>query len=134
MSLTDWIVALHLLSAFSLVAAMILFWAVFLALASGGEAPALSSMARIAGIAIGIGVAGTLIFGIWLALAIDGYALWDGWIIAALVLWVVGTGAGDMAGRASREPGGLQRGMMLHGISSAAVLLVLVDMVWKPGA
>jgi hypothetical protein len=132
--LTDWVVALHLLSAFSLVAALILFWVVFVALASGGDAPALSGMARVGGIVIGIGVAGTLIFGIWLALAVDGYALWDGWIIAALVLWAVGTAAGDMAGRASREPGGLQRAVVLHAISSAAVVLVLVDMVWKPGA
>jgi hypothetical protein len=133
-SLTDWVVALHLLSAFSLMAALILFWAVFLAIVSGGEAPALAGMARIGAIVIGIGVAGTLIFGIWLALAIDGYALWDFWIIAALVLWAIGTAAGDMAGRAAREPGGLQRAMFLHGISSVAVLLVLVDMVWKPGA
>ena len=31
--------------------------------------------------------AGLLIFGVWLALYVDGYELWDGWILGALALF-----------------------------------------------
>ena len=43
---------------------------------------------------------GTIIFGIYLAFAVDGYAIWDGWILAALVLWVVGAALGRRVGEA----------------------------------
>ena len=46
------------------------------------------------GRAVGIGAGGTIILGIWLALSFGGYDLWDGWIIAALVLWVIAAAAG----------------------------------------
>ncbi len=39
--------------------------------------------------AVGLGAGGTIMFGIWLALSFGGYDLWDGWIIAAIVLWVI---------------------------------------------
>ena len=41
-----------------------------------------------------------LLLGIWLALEVDSYELWDGWIIAAIVLWLIASAAG---GRLSRE-------------------------------
>jgi hypothetical protein len=135
MSLTDWVLALHLLSAFALVGAMVLFWAVFLALHSGAElSAALGGVSRVGTITVAAGSIGTLVFGIWLALAIDGYALWDGWVIAAFVLWLIGTGTGERAGREMQREGGLQRATVLHATSSLAVLLLLVDMIWKPGA
>ena len=48
--------------------------------------------------AVGIGGVGTLVFGIWLAVSLDAYELWDGWVIAAIVLWAVAGGAGQRAG------------------------------------
>jgi hypothetical protein len=36
----------------------------------------------------------TLGFGIWLAISLDAYHPWDGWIIAAIVLWAVAGGTG----------------------------------------
>ena len=39
--------------------------------------------------AVGIGPGGTIILGIWLAFSVGGYEIWDGWIIAAIVLWLI---------------------------------------------
>ena len=41
-----------------------------------------------------------LVFGIWLALYVDGYELWDGWILGALVLFM---GVGFFGARARTE-------------------------------
>lgn len=141
MSLDDWILALHLLSAFSLVAAMILFWVVVVALrAAAGPDPTLVGLVRAGNVAIGIGLLGTLVFGLWLAISLDAYEIWDGWVLAALVLWAVGTETGRRAGAAvGPDPGAAgrearRRALVLHGLSSLAVLLLLADMIWKPGA
>lgn len=134
MSLDDWITALHVLSAFALVAAIVLLWAGFLVLRDGAAPAALGRLFQVGSITVGIGTLGTLVFGVWLAISIDGYEIWDGWVIAALVLWVIGAGTGGRAGKASQEPGGLQQALVLHAISSVAVVLILIDMIWKPGA
>jgi hypothetical protein len=134
-SLDDWIKALHIVSAFALVGALTILWVGYLVLRSnGGAAEALGRLFRVGSVAIGIGMAGTLVFGIWLSISLDGYDPWDGWVIAALVLWLVAGGLGDRAGRLSREPGGVQQALVLHAVTTLAVVLILVDMIWKPGA
>ena len=92
--------------------------------------------------------------GIWLAFRLDSYAIWDAWIIAALVLWVVAGGLGQRTGvaymqgmnkakalDAAGETGpneellALNRtstGVLLHSLGSLAVLLILLDMIFKP--
>ena len=132
MSLNDWVLALHVLSAFALAGAMVVFWVVYVALRSGGVE--VGGLVRVGTVATGIGMTGTLVFGLWLAIALDAYHPWDGWVIAAIVLWAVAGGLGDRAGRASREPDGLSRAFTLHAITTALVVLLLVDMIWKPGA
>ena len=135
MSLDDWIKALHIVSAFALVGALTILWVGYLVLRSnGGAAEALGRLFRVGSVAIGVGMAGTLVFGIWLSISLDGYDPWDGWVIAALVLWLVAGGLGDRAGRLSREPGGVQQALVLHAVTTLAVVLILVDMIWKPGA
>jgi hypothetical protein len=42
----------------------------------------------------------TILLGIWLAFALDGYAIWDGWIIAAIVLWAIAGEIGQRTGAA----------------------------------
>ena len=32
---------------------------------------------------------GSIIFGVWLAIALDGIEVWNGWVIAAIMLWAV---------------------------------------------
>lgn len=134
MSLDDWIKALHLLSAFGLVGAMTVFWFGYLLLRGGGASGALGRLFKIGTITIAIGLTGTLVFGVWLSISLEGYEPWDGWVIIAFVLWLIAGGTGDRAGRLSQQPGGVQQALVLHAVSSLAVVLTLVDMIWKPGA
>lgn len=135
MSLDDWILALHVLSAFALVAAMVVFWVLVFAARNGAQGPAAGTEAvsRLANVVVTAGAVGTLVFGIWLALSVGDYDLWDGWILAGIVLWAIGTGTGARSGTEFAQ-GRTDRGVRLHAISSVAVLLVLVVMIWKPGA
>jgi hypothetical protein len=134
-TLDDWILALHVLSAFAMVGAVVVFSMLFVALRRAGAAddPRLGSVAKIGTVAVSAGSLGTLVFGTWLALSVGGYDLWDGWIIAAFVLWLIGVGAGARSG-AALAAGQVQRSMVLHTISTVAVVLILADMIWKPGA
>ena len=135
----DWLLFLHVLSAFVLVAALVALWGLVLATrpaASILDGEGATRLGNLAGPLVGVGMAGTLVFGVWLALDDDAYEIWDGWIIAALVLWAVGGWAGDRAGRAfQKDPvGGRADGIRLQALSSLAALVILVLMIWKPGA
>jgi cytochrome bd-type quinol oxidase subunit 2 len=135
LSLDNWITALHLLSAFALVGAMVVLWFAYLVVRADGTASAaLGRLFKVGAVVVGIGLTGTLVFGVWLSISLDGYELWDGWVLAALVLWAIAGGTGDRAGKVSREPGGLQQALVLHAVSSLAIVLILIDMIWKPGA
>jgi hypothetical protein len=140
----DWLLFLHVLSAALLVGALAYFWALVVATRPGrtlfGGSVSLR-MARPASIAVGIGVAGTLIFGLWLAIYLDDYHPWDGWIIGSLILWAIGAGAGGRSGKALTPvgeeyptPENRRLGVMLHTVTSVAALLILALMIWKPGA
>jgi uncharacterized membrane protein len=158
MSLDDWILALHLISAFALVGALTIFSVMIAALWRTDDPAAVTSFMRpsITGnVLVAIGMAGTIVFGVWLAISLDRYQLWDGWVIAALVLWLLGgflgsrTGDGyrktaDMAAQLSssgsaRSPElaaamGASRAFWFHVATIVVVVLILIDMIWKPGA
>ena len=158
MDLNDWILALHLISAFALIGALTIFSVMIAALWHTDDPSAVTSFMRVglAGNAlVAIGLGGTIVFGVWLAIALDAYHVWDGWVIAALVLWLLGgllgqqTGEGyrktaDMAAQlsssgAARSPElaaamGASRAFWLHWATVVIVLLILIDMIWKPGA
>jgi hypothetical protein len=111
-------------------------------------------VARVGDPLIAVGMIGTIVFGIWLAF--DEYEIWDGWIIAALVLWLVAAAVGGQVGKvyngardrakalvaegrdaSSPELSAMlrsQRGLVLHVLSSLIVLVLLVVMIYKPGA
>jgi uncharacterized membrane protein len=138
-TLYDWLLFLHVLSAFVLVGALTALWG--LVLAARPSAPMLAAeeamrFGRIAGPLVGVGMIGTLGLGIWLAIDVDRYHIWDGWIVAALVLWAVAGATGTRAGRAfQRDPvGGRQTGIRLQAVNTVAILAILVLMIWKPGA
>ena len=80
-----------------------------------------------------VGGLGTLIFGIWLALNLDQYDFFDGWILLALLLWFVATGLGQTV---QRRIGGddIRSVIALHWIRTIVVVGLLVTMIWKPGA
>ena len=159
MSFDDWVLALHVLSAFAYVAGMILFWVLIVAVWRTDTPEGtmrLEPAVKVGNAAVGIGAGGTILLGIWLAFSVGGYDIWDGWIIAAIVLWLIAaelgrrTGAAYMQGmtkaqelQAAGQTGpstellALNRtsnGLLFHSLSSVAVLLILIVMIWKPGA
>ena len=159
MTFDDWMLALHVLSAFAYVAGMTLFWALIVAVRqtdTPDETIRMASVVRVGNAAVGIGAGGTIVLGIWLAFSVGDYDIWDGWIIAALVLWAIAaqlgqrTGAAYMKGmtkaqelRTAGQTGPslellalnrTSRGVVFHFLASVVVLLILIDMIWKPGA
>jgi uncharacterized membrane protein len=155
----QWMLALHVLAAFSLVAGSTLFWVLVVAIRridTPDDTLRLGPVAKVGNATIGIGMGGTIILGIYLAFAVDGYAIWDGWIIAAIVLWVIGAALGrqvdeaysqgprkalELKGAGENGPNAellalnrTSRGVLLHALTSAVLLLILIDMIWKPGA
>jgi hypothetical protein len=155
----DWAMAFHVISAFAYVAGVVLFWVLVVAVRrvdTPEETLRMEPIVKVGSAAIGIGAVGTIGIGIYLAFAVDSYAIWDGWIIAAIVLWAISgalggrTGATYMqgmnkakelaaAGRSGPDKELLvlnrtQTGVILHTLVSVAVLLILLDMIFKPGA
>ncbi len=159
MTFDDWILALHVLSAFAYVAGLLLFWALIVAVRQT-DTPAgtirMEPVVKVGNAAVGVGAGGTIVLGIWLAFSVGGYDIWDGWIIAAIVLWLISaeigrrTGAAYMQGmtkaqelQADGQTGPsaellainrTSRGVLLQILASVVVLLILIDMIWKPGA
>jgi uncharacterized membrane protein len=158
-SFDDWALAIHVLSAFAYVGGIVLFWVLIVAVRrveTPQETIRMDPIVKVGNAAVGIGGVGTLVIGIWLAFSVGSYAIWDGWIIAALVLWAVSGALGqrtgvaymqgmnkakelDAAGEAgpNAELLALNRtstGVVLHSLVSVAVLLILLDMIFKPGA
>jgi len=127
-SLYEWLLFLHVLAAFSLVAGLTAYGV----LVFGGDA-ARRALAPPAMALWNVGGLGVLVLGIWLALEVDSYELWDGWIIAAFVLWLVASGAGGRLARMLRE-GGPDKARVQLAVMSLATLALLIDMVFKPGA
>ena len=159
MGLTDWLLALHVLAAFSWVAALVVYTVVIVAgwrLTVPSDVVRMFRVSRVGDALIAVGMLGTIIFGIWLALDVDGYQLWDGWIITALVLWLVAGALGGREGKVynaardravalvnegrdapSPELGAMlrsQRGVVFHGLMVVVTLAILVVMIYKPGA
>ena len=127
----DFLLFVHVLSGFSL-GAMTIMYSSF---ALGGAAP--RSVVTTAQILDGVGGIGTLIFGVWLALYIDGYEIWDGWIIAAIILWAAAAETGRRSHAALTATGTAiadEAMVRWHWIRAALIVLLLADMVWKPGA
>ena len=145
MSTYEWLLFLHVTFAFVLVASIVVYGVTLLGLRNGTTAAG-----RLSAVAFALWNAGgllVLIFGIWLALNVDRYELWDGWVIAAIVLWIIASAAGGRLGAGFREPAtaggpdGERRSVLvpaqagvLYAVMAGATLLLLIDMVWKPGA
>ena len=127
----DFLLFVHVLSAFAL-GAMVVMYSSF---AFGGAAP--GGAVTTAQILDGVGGAGTLIFGVWLALYVDGYEIWDGWIIVAIVLWAAAAETGRRSHAALTSTGTAiadEAMVRWHWIRALLIVLLLADMIWKPGA
>ena len=159
MSVHDWLLFLHVLSAFILMSALVLF-TFLIAFLWRREVP--SDIARVSGISrlgtvfVGIGSLGVLILGVVLAFEADSYAIWDGWIVAALVLWALMGELGRRTGLAYDAAGARARALVAEGRNApnpelgamfrstralgfhvatlVVAVLLLLDMIYKPGA
>ena len=153
----DWLLFLHVTGAFSVVGGAVIAGVLNVAALQRerpSEIAALLRLTRVAVALIGAGMVLTLGFGLWL---VDdaGYGYGDGWVVAAIVLWVVGNALGGAGGRPLGEAGDLarrlaadgdrpseelrralvdRRALLLNYLSLAALVAILVLMVWKPGA
>jgi uncharacterized membrane protein len=150
-----WMLAFHLLAAFAIASALILY-SVLVFKSRRTESPEQRQLLfRIAPIGtplIGGGSVLALILGVILAIDSHRFEIWDGWIIAAIVLWAL---MGAIGGRTGKyytdvqklaEAGGegaqqevvarlrASTGALLHLGTVLVFLLILLDMIFKPGA
>jgi hypothetical protein len=132
--LYDWLLFFHVLSAFLLVAGVVAYGVVVL---GGGGDIARRALAPPAAVLWNVGGIGVLVLGIWLAIDVDGYEVWDGWILGAIVLWFVAFAAGGVLSNSARDlptPLDRSRARVLLALMALATAALLVDMIFKPGA
>jgi hypothetical protein len=159
MTFEDWIFALHLLTAATLVGSLVMSWIIVVALRSADTPAATLSLNRVAIVATAttvVGLVGAIGFGIWLAILRDDFQLWDGWVMTAILLWTIATVALGRSFAESARPAEKARalaasgqtganpeltalnrtrtGLALRALGSAAIVLIVIDMIWKPGA
>jgi uncharacterized membrane protein len=158
-SLNDWLLALHVAAAFAVVAAVTVFTILVVTTRRMDRPAEVLPLFRIgdsANVLIQVGSVGVLVLGVWLAIRLPQYHPWDGWLIGAYILWAIAGGVGAATGKEyerirkraqelvaagqldpSPELRALLRArqpLVLHLVTTAAVLGLLVLMVWKPGA
>ncbi len=155
MDFYSWMLALHLLAAFAVASALVLFSVLVV---SGRRMTTLEqtrALFRVAPIGAALIIAGSalvLILGVILALDSDQFEIYDPWIIAAIVLWAIlgylgsksGTYYQSIANEAkSSEPGTeaavlarlrAAEGPLTHYAIVGVFLLLVLDMLFKPGA
>jgi hypothetical protein len=153
MTSEDWLLAFHLLAVFALGAALVLF-ATMVVVGRRAERPAdTAPIFRLSPVGTILLIGGSvlaLVLGLALAIDADAYDVSDGWIIAALVLWLLLGLVGDRTGRYYTRAERLSRqnpddpeiltilraptGPLLHLATVAIFVLLLLDMLFKPGA
>jgi hypothetical protein len=147
--------ALHLLAAFAVASALVLYSVLVFSgrrMTTLDQTRMLFRVAPVATPLIAAGVGLVLVLGIVLAIDADAYELWNGWIIAAIVLWALLGWLGQRSGKyytavqklaesddESVEAEVLARlraptGARLHWATVGIFLLLLLDMIFKPGA
>ncbi|HUQ21966.1 MAG TPA: hypothetical protein VM049_03035 [Gaiellaceae bacterium] len=155
MDFYDWALAFHLLAAFSVAAALVLYSVLVLVgrrMDTLEQTRTLFRVAPVGGPLIGAGMVVALVLGVVLAIDADAFEIWDPWVIAAIVLWAVFAELGRRTGAyytetqklAESGDGGAESevlarlraptGARLHAANVAVFVLLLLDMIFKPGA
>jgi hypothetical protein len=153
-SFYDWMFALHLIAAFAVASSLVLFSVLVWTgrrMTTLEQTRTLFRVAPVGGILISGGLAIVVGLGVYLAIASNRYELWDLWVIAAIVLAVAFGGIGQRSGayytdvqKLAEQPGAsgadvlarLQAptGARLHLATVILFVLIVLDMVFKPGA
>ncbi|MDQ4040958.1 MAG: hypothetical protein M3141_04340 [Actinomycetota bacterium] len=124
----DTLLFLHVLTAFLLGAAAVMSSAIVLAGQSSARTLFVADRLE------DLGATGTLIFGIWLALYVDGYSPGDGWILGSIVLWAMAATL-TLASRPGFHGGSVTgQAKLMHWSRTLLIVGILALMVWKPGA
>jgi uncharacterized membrane protein len=155
----QWLLVFHVTGAFLLVGGGAIAAALNLA-ALRRERPSeivlLFGLIRIAVVAIVVGSVLAFVFGLWLVSEAPwNYGYGDGWIVAAIVLLILGNAMGGMGGKRDEQTAKLARELAAAGdapspelrsrvrdpislalsYGSGLILIALLAlMVWKPGA
>lgn len=153
----QWLIALHVLSAFLMLAGGVVAGALHIAAMKRekpSEIAALLGLIRSGVILAGLGSIGTIVFGMLLVHHLH-LSMGAGWLSAALALWVISLALGGAGGRPLRhvrylaeqlaadgdQPSaelrakvGARIHLVLNWGSGLATVAILVLMVWKPGA
>jgi hypothetical protein len=146
-------VAFHLLSAFAIAAALVLFSVMVYRgrrMTTIEETRLLFRVGPLGGVLIAAGIGLTLVFGVILAVHSNTFNIWDGWVIAGIVLWAAFAAVGQRTGKyytdvqklvekdgTEAEALALLRaptGALLHLATVGLFVLILLDMIFKPGA
>ncbi len=156
MSTAQWLLMFHVTGAFFLVGGSVaagVLNVLSLRAARPSETALFLRLIRTVLPVIAIGSFATLIFGLWLVHELH-IGFWSFWIIAAIVLWLVSGALGGAGGKHQERARKLAerlaatndapdaelrailrdpRGNAMSWLAGLATLLLLVDMVWKPG-
>ncbi len=148
---------LHVTGAFVFLGGVVVAWVLGIAAAlrkRPSEIALLLGLTGTAAAAIGLGLLLSIVFGLWLVFDLDQYDLWDGWVIAALVMWALSGALGGTAGRRDKETRLFAErlaaeadvpsnelvarvrdpvALSLNIASSLLGFAILAIMIWKPG-
>jgi uncharacterized membrane protein len=153
----EWLLFLHMTGAFLFLGGLVM--AIVLGVAAQrrerpSEIALLFKLTARLGLPFGLGFFMLFVFGLWLV-HVGGYSFRDGWVIGALVLFVLSMALGAIAGprdKATRmlaeelaaagdQPSPALKARLRDPVtlalgngSALAALAVLVLMIWKPGA
>ena len=151
----DWMLSLHLLAAFAVASALVLYAALVVVGRRASTLEQTRILFRVAPIGTPLIAAGSvlvLILGVILAVDSDQFEIWNGWVIAGIVLWALLGAVGGRTGKyytrvqelaqsgsADAEQEVIARlraptGALLHLATLGVFVLLLLDMIFKPGA
>jgi len=154
----DWLLFFHVTGAFLFLGGVVVAWVLGIAAALRQRPSEIAFLMRLTGAAagaVGLGMGLTIVFGLWLVFDLDAYELWDGWVIAALVMWVLAGALGAAGGKRNKETRLLAERLAaetdvpsselaacvrdpiplaLNVASSLLGFAILAVMIWKPGA
>jgi uncharacterized membrane protein len=153
----DWLLFLHITGAFLLLGGGVVAAALNLATLRRdrpSEILLLFGLIRIAVVSIIAGTVLAFVFGLWLVNEV-GYGYGDGWIVAAIVLLILGNAIGGFAGSRDARTAKFAEELVAQGDAPSAelnarvrdpitlvcnygsgliLIALLAIMIWKPGA